>query len=81
MEVVQFEFDSAEAEWLRWFHEWKAMRDIHKEPALLTSSEKIFLTNWCSVQRIAFKSGCLTHRRQSLLESLGFEWNVPDPLS
>jgi hypothetical protein len=39
------------------------------------------LINWCSVQRIAKRSGVLTDARERLLDQAGFDFNAPDALS
>ena len=76
LESIEFVFDAIEAEWLRWFHEWRIATN-----ASPSSTDALYLTHWCSVQRIAQRTGRLSVERKRLLDAYAFDWNIPDPLS
>lgn len=86
-----FEFEAEAADWMRWYHELaarqRAGRDADGAPAAgagassLSSSNDFLLSNWCSVQRIARRSGVLIDERVELLTGIGFDWDSPDALS
>jgi hypothetical protein len=80
---VGFEFDAEAAEWLRWYNELQGFCQDHDVGDLGMFSEQslFYLRNWCSVQRIARRSGVLTEGRTRLLDDLGFPWTAADPLS
>ncbi|GFR46350.1 hypothetical protein Agub_g7922 [Astrephomene gubernaculifera] len=46
-----------------------------------TQPDMLYLVNWCSVQRIARRSGVLPESRIRRLDELGFDWSGADPLS
>jgi hypothetical protein len=74
-----FEWDDEHAEWLRWFNEFTKTQD--EIDSNLTKPEHFYLINWMSVQRIAKKSRVLTEEREQLLTEVGFNFDMPDPLS
>ena len=41
----------------------------------------LYLCNWCSVQRVAYRCKVLSSRRLALLDSIEFDWTGADPLS
>lgn len=41
----------------------------------------LYLCNWCSVQRVAYRCKVLSSRRLGLLNSIEFDWTGADPLS
>lgn len=41
----------------------------------------LYLCNWCSVQRVAYRCRVLSSRRLNLLNSIEFDWTGADPLS
>lgn len=82
-QALGFEFDEEHAEWLRWFNEIRAFRKAqgHATPAPLAAGSDFLLINWCSVQRIAARSGVLNQQRRKLLDSIDFDWTGADALS
>lgn len=83
LEAVGFEFDDEAAEWGRWYNELAAFHAAagHCSPTPLASSSAFLLINWCSVQRIAYRSRVLSPARVTLLEALSFDWTSADALS
>ena len=77
LESIEFEFDAIEAEWLRSYHDWRRMA----ANACPSSTDALYLTHWCSVQRVAQRTGCLADEKKRLLDASAFDWNIPDPLS
>ena len=43
--------------------------------------DELLLANWCSVQRIAKRSGALSAGRIAQLEAIGFDFDGADALS
>lgn len=83
LHAVGFLFDADSAEWQRWYNELVAFREKHgsTEAGAHTAHEAFYLRNWCSVQRVARRSGVIRRERIELLDELGFNWSAPDPLS
>ncbi|GMH40003.1 hypothetical protein BSKO_07907 [Bryopsis sp. KO-2023] len=83
LEQVGFEFDRDDAEWMRWYTELKAyQRDTGAvTPMALASGMNFFLINWCSVQRVAKRTGVLSKVRRDLLDDVEFNWAAADALS
>lgn len=83
LQELGFEFDVEQAEWLRWFNELRVYQQTSGEsnPVPLSGSSSFLLFNWCTVQRIAKRSGVLAEDREELLNSLGFDWSGADALS
>jgi len=79
LEDLGFEWDDEQAEWLRWYNEFAKTQD--ELDSNLTKPEHFYLINWMSVQRIARKSKVLSPQRESMLADVGFNWDMPDPLS
>ena len=77
--TLGFEWDDEQAEWLRWYNEFAKTQ--HELDSNLTKPEHFYLINWMSVQRIARKSKVLSQEREALLDEVGFNWDMPDPLS
>ncbi|CAK0783527.1 hypothetical protein CVIRNUC_006726 [Coccomyxa viridis] len=79
LEALGFEFDEAKAEWMRWYAELATSTD----DTMLGSglSRDLYLYNWCSVQRIAKRSGALAQDRIVLLDAIAFDWTGADALS
>ncbi|CAL5220562.1 g2599 [Coccomyxa viridis] len=79
LEGLGFEFNEAKAEWMRWYAELAASTD----DTMLGSglSRDFYLYNWCSVQRIAKRSGALAPDRIALLNDIAFDWTGADALS
>ena len=80
---VGFEFDGECAEWARWYNELRQFHRKHgvAESGTYTAEWQFYLTNWCSVQRIARRSRRLSAERVALLDELGFVWSGADALS
>eukprot|EP00884_Botryococcus_braunii_P018549 jgi/Botrbrau1/5378/Bobra.0346s0041.3 len=78
---IGFEFDGEEAEWSRWFLTLQeaTLREYDSTPG--AGGDDIYLTNWCSVQRIAKRSKRLSEERVARLDSIGFDWTGADALS
>jgi hypothetical protein len=78
-----FELDADAAEWGCWYHELVAFhkRHIGSDIGMFTSEESLYLTHWCSVQRIARRAGVMPEERIRLLDVLEFDWTGADPLS
>lgn len=53
----------------------------HASPMSLSAGADLYLCNWCSVQRVAYRCRVLSSRRLSLLNSIEFDWTGADPLS
>ncbi|PNW71343.1 hypothetical protein CHLRE_16g650350v5 [Chlamydomonas reinhardtii] len=81
--ALGFEFDADEAEWVRWFNQLTAFRREagHASPMPLVTGADMYLSNWCSVQRIARRSRVMADSRIARLDALGFDWTGADPLS
>lgn len=79
LESIGFEFNEEQAEWLRWFGEYLAVKS--SKETNLTKPEDFYLINWCAIQRIARRSRVLPDEREVMLTSAGFDWNEPDALS
>ena len=47
----------------------------------IAAGEELVLANWCSVQRIARRSGVLSEERVKQLEAIGFDFDGADALS
>ena len=77
--ALGFEWDDEMAEWLRWFNEFTKTQD--EIDSNLTKPEHFYLINWMSVQRIAQKSKVLSPEREAMLVEVGFNFEMPDPLS
>eukprot|EP00210_Caulerpa_lentillifera_P003943 g3763.t1 len=78
---LEFEFETIEAEWLRYFCELKLQMKKSTQLMMNSSHQSFLLTNWCSVQRVARKCGQLREERVRKLNELGFDWTASDPLS
>lgn len=81
---VGFELDSEAAEWMCWYSELKRFHRENGKSAdwePFTAQHQMYLTNWCSVQRIARRSGVMPHDRIQKLDDLDFQWSGADPLS
>lgn len=80
---VGFAFDEEDAEWRRWYTELRQFEGRHGSTvsAPFTANDDFYLTNWCSVQRIARRAGVMSGERVRLLDELGFDWTGADPLS
>lgn len=81
---VGFELDSEAAEWMCWYSELKRFHRENGKSAdwePFTAQHQMYLTNWCSVQRIARRSGVMPHDRIQKLDDLHFQWSGADPLS
>ena len=83
LRATGFMFDADCAEWHRWYNELVAFKAQYgsTEAGAHTAHEAFYLRNWCSVQRVARRSGVLQSQRIRLLDELGFNWSAPDPLS
>ncbi|KAI8466629.1 MAG: hypothetical protein J3K34DRAFT_433240 [Monoraphidium minutum] len=83
LEVLGFEWDEDEAEWLRWFIDLARFKELHghASPMQMSTGADFYLINWCSVQRVAHRCRALSGRREGLLDSIGFDWSGADPLS
>lgn len=83
MQELDFEFDLERAEWLRWFNQLRAFKDIegHCNPMPLAAGSDFLLLNWCAIQRIAKRSKVLPSDREALLEDIEFDWTGADALS
>ncbi|KAG2441616.1 hypothetical protein HXX76_003236 [Chlamydomonas incerta] len=81
--ALGFEFDADEAEWVRWYNQLTAFRREagHASPMPLVTGADMYLSNWCSVQRIARRSRVMADSRITRLDTLGFDWTGADPLS
>lgn len=53
----------------------------HASPMQLSSGADMYLINWCSVQRVAYRCKVLSPRRLDLMGSINFDWTGADPLS
>lgn len=80
---LEFEYEQDEAEWMRWYAELRKYQTDAElvAPMALSNCKNFFLTNWCSVQRVAQRTGVLSKRRQLLLDEICFDWTAPDALS
>ena len=78
-----FVFDEENAEWLRWYNEIKKFSEEqgHCNPIPLASGADFLLINWCSIQRIARRSGRLSLDKKEKLDAIGFDWTGADALS
>lgn len=83
LRAVGFEFDDEAAEWARWYRELESFNREHGNVSTgpFTAHSDFYLTNWCSVQRIARRSGMLSQQRVAALDLVGFDWTGADPLS
>ena len=85
MEVLQklgFEFNAEEAEWTSMYCTLRlAKEQASSDFALSDGGSDFLLNNWCSVQRIAKRSGMLSKHRVEKLDELDFDWTGADALS
>eukprot|EP00803_Ostreobium_quekettii_P000216 evm.model.scf_2781.2 EVM.evm.TU.scf_2781.2 scf_2781:5688-7780(-) len=83
LEDLGFEFEAADAEWMRWFGEFKKcqVQQDGVDPFALANGTNFLLTNWCSVQRVARRCGVLSRKRRELLSAVQFDWEAADALS
>lgn len=58
-----------------------AQKEACKNDALSDGGIDFLLNNWCSVQRVAKRSGMLCMDRIERLDALNFEWTGADALS
>lgn len=81
--AIGFQFEEEAAEWCRWYNELRLFRREHgfTDSGPFTAEVDIYLTNWCSVQRIAKRVGVMGSDRVSLLDELDFDWTGADLLS
>ncbi|KAK9904745.1 hypothetical protein WJX75_001725 [Coccomyxa subellipsoidea] len=79
LDELRFESDGERAEWMRWYGELQ----ISSDDTMVATGRgaDFYLYNWCSVQRIARRSGVLSEERIALLDSLDFDWTGADALS
>lgn len=78
-----FEYEQDEAEWMRWYAELQKYQTDAEfvSPAALSNCKNFFLMNWCSVQRVANRTGVLSRKHRLLLDEISFDWTAPDALS
>ena len=83
LEHLGFEWDEADAEFMRWHAELSRYKDAHghSNPNPLSAGDDHYLINWCGLQRIALRCRVLSKRREKLLDELAFDWTGADPLS
>lgn len=83
LELAGFELNVEEAEWSRWFSQLRQFHTAegHSGVSPLASGDDFLMINWCSVQRIAKRSGILSSNRQQRLDTIGFDWTGADALS
>ena len=82
LDALGFEFDAGAAEWHVMYKQLKALLAAEKEDrGLIDGQSDFLLNNWCSVQRISFRSGVLSADRKELLDVLEFDWTGADALS
>mmetsp|Transcript_4258 Transcript_4258/g.12283 ORF Transcript_4258/g.12283 Transcript_4258/m.12283 type:complete len:346 (+) Transcript_4258:201-1238(+) len=83
LEDAGFMFDSAEAEWARWYNQLAAFQRVegHCSVSPLASGDAFLLINWCSVQRIANRAHVLSEDKRQQLDLIGFDWTGADALS
>ena len=62
-------------QWLEKYQLYKSF--IYFETSKITPLQKKTLKNWVATQRLNYKKGKLAIHRQTLLERLGFRWDVP----
>lgn len=83
LEGLDFCFNREEAEWMRWFNELCICQQVSDSviPMALADGKNLELINWCSVQRVARKTGMLSAKKIALLDSANFNWTAADALS
>lgn len=66
-----------------WDECFTILERLHREGSDVNATQGVVIDgkeigSWVSVQRVDYKSGQLSIKRISLLENIGFKWNVPD---
>lgn len=82
MGLLGFELDAEEAEWdLMYSKLLRAQQQDADGSSLFDGNFDFLLNNWCSVQRISYRSGVLSGARVQRLDELNFDWTGADALS